>query len=317
MRYHLAFDGGGTKLSGLLFDDDLRLLAYARTGGVNANIYPKDQVHDSIRENLALLLDQCPEPVEKVDTIYGTQGYDYFPIASERLGCAHFTSCAEGMLGVLSCGVADGLCALSGTGSDVFWVENGEIQESLGGWGYLIGDDGSGTDIGREALRSLFRRFDGLIPQALLHTRLQQELHIQSRGDLIACCYRSVSPPRLVSSCCRIVAAAAQEGCPVAHAILCNAGRMLGETMEALYHKVPQAASLPICTTGSVLHHCEPVRRAFEDYLLEHLPTPPQFLSPLFEPVVGMVVYHVLERRGALSPGELDLLIQNSRSLSL
>ena len=30
MRYYMAFDGGGTKLQGILFDEDCRLLSSAR-----------------------------------------------------------------------------------------------------------------------------------------------------------------------------------------------------------------------------------------------------------------------------------------------
>lgn len=76
--------------------------------------------------------------------------------------CNRFLSAGEGSVGVLVCGIDTGLCALSGTGSDVFYVRNGIEEDVIGGWGYLLSDDGSGVWIGQQALRHMMRVFERL-----------------------------------------------------------------------------------------------------------------------------------------------------------
>ena len=317
MRYYLSFDGGGTKLSGLLFDENARFLAAATTKGVNPNIYTEEQVRDSIRRNVASLLEQSPVRVEAIDTVFVNQMEPFPSVLHDLLPCSHFAFNSEGTLGVLCCGVTDGLCVLSGTGSDVFLVEEGETRDTFGGWGYLLGDEGSGLAIGREAVRSLLCFWEGRIPEAPLHARLCAELGANGKGELLSRCYQHPLPARLIASLCRLVSAAAQAGCPVSLEILQEAGRALGELTEPMYRKQPHAVSLPVCTTGSVLRHCAPVQEALEAHLRGRLSQPPCFLSPLFPPVVGGAASYILSAHGELSPEALDHLVQNSQALAL
>lgn len=317
MRYYLSFDGGGTKLSGLLFDENARFLAAATTEGVNPNIYTEAQVRDSIQRNVAIMLEQSPVRVEAIDTVFINQMEPFHSVLRGRIPCSHFVFNSEGTLGVLCCGMTNGLCILSGTGSDVFLVEEGDTRDIFGGWGYLLGDEGSGLAIGREAVRSLLCFLEGRIPEAPLHTRLSAELGVSDKKELLSRCYQCPLPSRLIASLCRLVSAAAQVGCPISLEILQDAGRALGEQAEAMYRKHPHAVSLPVCTTGSVLRHCVPVQEALEAHLRGCLPQPPRFFSPLFPPVVGGAASYILSMRGELSPEVLDHLVQNSQALAL
>lgn len=64
-------------------------------------------------------------------------------------------------------GCSTGIAVIAGTGWAA-WVTNGEDQARAGGWGYLLGDEGSGYWFGREAVRySLERMNNGLRPDEL------------------------------------------------------------------------------------------------------------------------------------------------------
>ncbi|MHB8147855.1 MAG: BadF/BadG/BcrA/BcrD ATPase family protein, partial [Vulcanimicrobiaceae bacterium] len=54
----------------------------------------------------------------------------------------------------------DGLALIAGTGS-IAYGEVGVQRYRVGGYGYLVGDDGSGFSIGSAAVRLLLRAYDG------------------------------------------------------------------------------------------------------------------------------------------------------------
>ena len=68
-------------------------------------------------------------------------------------------------------GAESGMVIIAGTGSVVYGRTIEPRALRAGGWGYRLGDDGSGTALGRGALRAVARTLDGGPP-----TRLSQRL---------------------------------------------------------------------------------------------------------------------------------------------
>jgi len=69
----------------------------------------------------------------------------------------------------------DALVAICGTGSSVF-AQVGEELHQVGGWGHLVGDEGSGFDLGRRALNAALRELDGRGPHTALTVACRQVL---------------------------------------------------------------------------------------------------------------------------------------------
>jgi hypothetical protein len=63
---------------------------------------------------------------------------------------------------------APGVVIIAGTGSIVYGRNAGGEAARAGGWGHIIGDEGSGYWIGREALAAVMRAADGRGPQTQL-----------------------------------------------------------------------------------------------------------------------------------------------------
>lgn len=61
----------------------------------------------------------------------------------------------------------DGIVIIAGTGSNCVGMRGGKVTKA-GGWGYLIGDEGSAYDISRRALNAVFRAYDGRGPQTAI-----------------------------------------------------------------------------------------------------------------------------------------------------
>jgi glucosamine kinase len=71
-------------------------------------------------------------------------------------------------------GQSDGIVAAIGTGS-VFAVQRGQEIRQFGGYGFLLGDEGSGASLGRALLSRALRAHDGVVPMTpLLNTALQR-----------------------------------------------------------------------------------------------------------------------------------------------
>src|SRR5213078_4483038 len=67
----------------------------------------------------------------------------------------------------LAAGAGDdpGIVIISGTGSIVYGRNERVEAARAGGWGHMIGDEGSGYWIGREALAAVMRAGDGRGPE--------------------------------------------------------------------------------------------------------------------------------------------------------
>ncbi|HZJ56700.1 MAG TPA: BadF/BadG/BcrA/BcrD ATPase family protein [Clostridia bacterium] len=140
----LALDGGGTKLNMVLFDNDgFHLLGEGRSGGVNIT----QTTPENSRANVA----DCLRQVFKGErNIHIDRLYSVFigpmDILNEEL--ARFVTIGEVVeLGEAKGGIlagnmeGEGILALSGTGSDVFYVrEQDSLNSSVGGWGPILGD---------------------------------------------------------------------------------------------------------------------------------------------------------------------------------
>jgi len=81
-------------------------------------------------------------------------------------------------------GRESGVAVVAGTGSVVWGRTPSGQTEQVGGWGYILGDDGSGYAIGRDGLRAVVRALDGG-PSTRLRVRVVDHYGIQSRDALI------------------------------------------------------------------------------------------------------------------------------------
>ena len=109
-----------------------------------------------------------------------------------------------------------GVIIITGTGSIVLArAEDGALLRA-GGWGYLLGDDGSGFTLGRRGLRSVAAYYDGG-PETQLCKRVAETFGIDSSEDLIQSVY---SEKLSIAAVAPLVIAAATDGDEVSEAIV-------------------------------------------------------------------------------------------------
>lgn len=84
-----------------------------------------------------------------------------------------------------------GIVAVAGTGSLVWGCNAAGATARAGGWGYLLGDAGSGYDLGRRALTTVLVEYDRREPRSVLSANLLEQLGLREPPDLVERVYGS------------------------------------------------------------------------------------------------------------------------------
>jgi N-acetylglucosamine kinase-like BadF-type ATPase len=106
----------------------------------------------------------------------------------------------------------DGIVGIMGTGSSVYGTHRG-ARVRAGGWGHLLGDEGSAYRIGVVALREVLACLDGLESCSELATRLIERLNLRSVTEVLRYVYSSPNPKTSVASLSVLVLEEARRGC--------------------------------------------------------------------------------------------------------
>ncbi|WP_159461975.1 N-acetylglucosamine kinase [Salirhabdus sp. Marseille-P4669] len=163
---------------------------------------------------------------------------------------------------------SEGIMVISGTGSNAFAKsKDGNVYKS-GGWGHLLGDEGSGYDIGRKALNKVTRSQDKREKPTALTKLILKELDLEKTEQLIPYIYDVVREKHEIARIASIVNEAASNGDKVAIQILQDAAYELAMLVEGLHQQCEAFSDkTPVMTAGSVFEHSEIVKRHFMDLL--------------------------------------------------
>ena len=190
----LGIDVGGTKTVCLLADDDERVIAEGREEGANlqgAGELALEKVLHSVMEKTLDGTGVVPSAI-----CLGIAGVDRASDEAvvrsimSRIGYKARILVVNDALIALQAGVGDaaGIVIVSGTGSIAYGRNDAGEASRAGGWGYVLGDEGSGYWIGRLALRAVVRHADGrgrvtsLTPRLLAHFGVRARDRADSQG---------------------------------------------------------------------------------------------------------------------------------------
>src|SRR5262249_29078249 len=109
---------------------------------------------------------------------------------------------------------------IAGTGSIAYGRNGSGEAARAGGWGHMIGDEGSGYWIGREALAAVMRGADGRGPATRLSNEILEYFNVQDVSRLPRIVYDREQPRMSVAALGRIGQRGAEEAAAVAPRIL-------------------------------------------------------------------------------------------------
>ncbi len=148
-----------------------------------------------------------------------------------------------------------GYVLVAGTGAVAGRIEAGELRERRDGWGWLLGDEGSGYWLGREAVRATLTGLQsGGRPLGSLAGAVVERMQTDDPVAIVQRCY--AEPPVWLSTFAELVARHAED--PTAISI---AERAAGHLAHLVVDLAP-AADEPVVLAGSVATRPGPVSQA-------------------------------------------------------
>ncbi len=237
----LAFDLGKTHCRVALFDDDRRLAEAERPG--SSGLAHPSGVEDALQ---AMAAASAELEITKADAVCaGLAGLgrarEHAPALATGLASAYGTGniTLSSDITIAHAGALDGspgVVIAAGTGSVALAINKAGESALCDGWGYLLGDDGSGYAIGRAGLAAALREHDGRAGSPELRRLAEQRFG--ALEELPTTIHQSDNPPRFIATFTPDVAAAAQGCDPIATAIWESAARSLAATAMAAGNRV-------------------------------------------------------------------------------
>jgi N-acetylglucosamine kinase-like BadF-type ATPase len=183
-------------------------------------------------------------------------------------------------------GLRPGVVVISGTGSIAFGLnEEGETTRA-GGWGWRLGDEGSGYDIGQKALIASLRDFDGRGPPTSLSEKVKTALGLGDLGELVDRVYNGDMGSREVAALVHLVREAAGEGDEVATSIMEEAGEELGIAASAVIRRLGLGGRFPVALNYGIVNCGGALRASLERTVRRGSPEC-EFIELRFPPQVG------------------------------
>ncbi|UJW34781.1 N-acetylglucosamine kinase [Saccharothrix sp. AJ9571] len=276
----VGVDAGGTSTRALALDADGIVLGSGRAAGANPNAHPPAQaaaniaaaIGDALRDADPAAVRACVVGMAGVSKLTDPAMAKVFDEAWAGLGlhtAVRMVTDAEAAFASAT-DAPDGTVLVAGTGSIAARIRKRRLVSTAGGYGWLLGDEGSAFWIGREAVRSTLAAltaggpFEGL-PAAVLREALHMSdldaLRAQTETD------RLLTSRRLITTCnfespirlarfAPLVSASAAGGDATAREITDRAAELLVANALAAREA---GEDTPVVIVGSVLVGDSPV----------------------------------------------------------
>jgi N-acetylglucosamine kinase-like BadF-type ATPase len=240
----LVVDAGGTKTAAWLVDtskaDEGRILGRGRASAGNPLSIGFSESTRAILEAVAAAQNdakrngQVPRAMLSIAGAANPRLRDHFLDWAQGEAFAKRIAVVPDVLPVLAAGTPNccGVALIAGTGS-VALARSADGHTMLcGGWGYLLGDEGSGYAIGRAALRNALVCMEANSPRSPLVCAVLEKTTVNSVMELTKAVYEQPFPRTAIAAIAPIVVQVAEAGDADAQAIVDEAAHDLAKLVE-------------------------------------------------------------------------------------
>ncbi|MGH7598519.1 MAG: N-acetylglucosamine kinase [bacterium] len=291
-KYFLGFDGGGTTLRGCLIDESGEVLSVISHPPAS---FPK--LKEKIGEPVAALARELqaraglpfgpataagfcstgvgrPAEREIVQRALREKNVAETIIAESDFMAAHAGAFGGG----------PGIIVNAGTGVFGFGRTASSENIRVGGWGYLLGDEGSGFAMAQAALIAALKDWDGRGPKTTLRSIFEKHFNVPSIELSITAIYHPDFDRGKFAELAPLVFEADDNGDAVAREIVRHNGRELGHLVRAAANRGQWSFPIPLALIGNLFRRSDLLLPGFWEVL-----DAKQFnlIVPRFESVVG------------------------------
>jgi len=287
----LGVDGGGSATRSVIISTGGEVLATAQAGPSNPITMGSERALASILEAVDEASARCGVQ-EFLASRLGVAGTDRSRLRQELLAgmrssfgdTAIVSDAASALAGGTGC--RPGVVVIAGTGS-IAYGENSLGQTArAGGWGWRLGDEGSGYTIGLKAIMAALRAHDGRGPETVLEQKIVSHLGLGRLEDIIDWVYEPGREPRDIAYLVPIVREAEAEGDEAAALVMAEAGAELGFVANAVIRRLGMSGEFPVSLNGGVFKQPSGYIFAFEEVVRREAPLC-ALIKPRMPPLLG------------------------------
>ena len=237
-RFVMGIDGGATKTLAAVLDLESKALHLAHGGpsnedtvGVEAAVRALLQTADEAIGRAGIDQDQLGAAVLAVAGV-DTDAFARH-VRSARMETWIVINDVVGAWATAT-GAAPGVAAISGTGSNVFGVGPDGRAWRAGGWGHVLGDEGSGYWLGVQSIKAALRDRDASGPETALSDAATAFFDVPSVEALAVRVYSQPLTKGEIAAFAIETAQLAERGDAVARELYERGARELGEQIAAV-----------------------------------------------------------------------------------
>ncbi|MFN6513294.1 MAG: N-acetylglucosamine kinase [Nostoc sp. CreGUA01] len=309
MGYVLGIDGGGSKTVCILMNDLRQVLGRGEAGGANYQSIGIEATFKSIESAIHTAANEARQIINTItieaiclglagvgrasdievvkNLVQELQNSKILPItwALQPGNIVIYNDAFIALVGGIGHDV--GIVVAVGTGSIVFGRNHQGITKRVGGWGYILGDEGSAYKIAVAGMNAALKSYDGREVKTSLIEAFKQHLDLENIEELIEVIYRRKWGVQQIAALAPIVDFAAVSGDEVANNIIDDAVKELVKATSTVIDAIFSANSvLEVVTTGSVWRGRCKIHERFVASLVNKFPNVNVIFSR-YEPAYG------------------------------
>lgn len=302
-RFWLGVDGGGTNCRAAIADD---AGAVRGEGGAEAANFLRVGLERAISNINQAVNEACRqaniEPAQITATCIGLAGVSYpdhhrqmLTALKETLPIPDLTLETDARVALAGAtGNRPGVVIIAGTGSIACGINARSRFARAGGWGPVMGDEGSGSYIGRRALEAVVMAYDYRGAPTRMMEPVLRHFGVSSVPELTTVIYDSSRTEKgevqaRIAQLSRIAVRAAQEGDAVALEILRDAADELAKAAVAVIEQLRmENEAFQVAYVGGVFEAGELILAPLREEIKKVAPRA-ELAPPQEPPVIGAV----------------------------
>lgn len=269
MDYIIGVDGGGTKTEAVAYDLAGNKISEGKAGYGNLLINEKQAI-----ANIIQAIEKCVAAINNGSCRYiclglagygGVENQQGIKSAISSAFNTPFTIVNDGIIAhaALLKG-KDGILTISGTGSVSIGIHNG-IEKSAGGWGHILGDEGSGYWIAMQAFIKMTKEEDEGSNYSHLTESILKKLGYHSVMELKKFIYSATKAE--IAAFVPLIVQQADAGDDFSQNILIQAGYHLSKKTLEVINKLKLSENVTIAIKGSILTNIPLVQSSYINHI--------------------------------------------------